>query len=141
MPVESKNAEVRWCCKNCKHYKQTYFGHSFAKYYCWNEGSYNYSIPTDQNDSCDDFEPSEVEGRKMLDEILREYFGCEKAFLDEPKELKGADGEVEYDYLTTEGWQAYGRLIDLLYDLQSVGALDANDVIDNLDSVISGREY
>lgn len=75
---------------------------------------------------------------KSLDEILQEYFNCNKPFLKKRKLIPTIDGE-RYEYLTQSGARAYGKLTDLLYDLAALGVISlsvANDAVEELDSIV-----
>ena len=78
-----------------------------------------------------------------LEQILQKYFDCSQPFLPYKKIVgRWSDGEPVYAYCTIQGNNAYNKLISLLYDLQSIGVgLDANAVIEVLDSIVSGQEY
>jgi len=75
---------------------------------------------------------------KALDEILKEYFGCNKPFLKNPTiECIDYDGEKHYNYFTKTGSRAYSQLIGLIYDLESLGVLHgANGIIEKLDEIV-----
>lgn len=80
---------------------------------------------------------------KSLEEILGEYFNCEKPFLEEP--IKTDDN---YEYFTDPGSRAYGKLVSLLYDLEELGVIkgiplieDVQSIIEALDEIVSGKEY
>lgn len=68
-----------------------------------------------------------------LESILQKYFKCKKPFLKNPY----------YDYeehpvtLTRHGGKAYGNLISLLYDIGKVCEINVNDIVDELDSIVS----
>lgn len=61
-----------------------------------------------------------------LDEILKEYCGCD----GEPFDKNGE--------LTPAGDKAYRRLIDLIYELGGIGLLsNVNQIISGLDEIVS----
>jgi len=81
-----------------------------------------------------------------LDEILRDYFGCNKPFLKN-KRICGywtgdREPEPDYEYLTISGGRAYGKLVKLLYDLETLlgSGFDANKWIEVLDQIVR-EEY
>ena len=57
---------------------------------------------------------------------------------------KYGDGYTKYECLTKSGWKAYGKLIDIIYQLNRMGVLD-DDVteraVEELDSVVSQRPF
>ena len=72
--------------------------------------------------------------RNTLESILQDYFNCKKPFLNNPY----------YDYeeltpvtMTKRGYEKYGDLVRLLYDIQELTNIDVNDIIDELDSIAS----
>lgn len=65
---------------------------------------------------------------KTLEEVLQDYFGCKKVFTK--------TGE-----LTVAGNKAYNKLIELMYDLQSLGLPIGERIDDELDSIIDGPDY
>lgn len=69
-----------------------------------------------------------------LEQILQKYFKCKKPFLANPyydnKELTPVT-------MTQHGYRVYGELIGLLYDISSVTGIDVNDIVDELDSIVS----
>lgn len=72
--------------------------------------------------------------RITLESILQDYFNCKKPFLNNPY----------YDYeercsitMTKRGYEKYGDLVRLLYDIQELTGIDVNDIIDELDSIAS----
>ena len=70
----------------------------------------------------------------MLEEILRNNFGCNQPFRDEP--LETDDGGL--DWLTDEGHEAYRKLVDTIYGLANTGVItstQANSIIDQLDAI------
>lgn len=69
-----------------------------------------------------------------LDGILKEYFGCEKPFLDRRREI----GEDYYEYFTESGAEAYKRLIGLIYDLGALEVLEnSEDIVESLDAIVT----
>jgi len=61
---------------------------------------------------------------KTLEEILQEHFGCKKPFKKNEK-------------LSASGWDAYGKLTKLIYDLGALGVIeDANEVVESLDYIV-----
>lgn len=57
---------------------------------------------------------------------------------------KYGDGYTKYECLTKSGWKAYGKLIDIIYQLNRMGVLD-DDVteraVEELDSIVSQRPF
>lgn len=77
-------------------------------------------------------------GQKTLEDILREYFGCKKPFLNIPVPTN-SDGDMRY--LTRHGETAYCRLTCLLEDLAALGVLtNVSVAIDELDAIVR-QEY
>lgn len=59
-----------------------------------------------------------------LEQILQQHFNCKHPFKK--------NGE-----LSAQGWKAYRKLIDIVYDLCSIEAIDnADDVVETLDFII-----
>lgn len=48
-------------CYTCKYYQRTFDGHCNGKFYCNNEESENYYVPTDDCDTCDEWEEKDDE--------------------------------------------------------------------------------
>lgn len=80
-----------------------------------------------------------------VEDILQKHFGCAKPFYKRPviKERFGKRGDNSYEYLTTTGGKAYGKLVDLIYDLESVlpEQINANEIVECLDDIVSSPEY
>ncbi len=58
-----------------------------------------------------------------LEEILQKHFNCKKPFKKNEK-------------LSASGWDAYGKLTKLIYDLGALGVIeDANEVVESLDYI------
>lgn len=72
--------------------------------------------------------------KKTLEEILQEYFDCEKPFLDEPYYDKE---ECAPFTLTDEGAKAYVNLIGLLYSVGNLTGRSVNAIVDQLDEICS----
>lgn len=70
---------------------------------------------------------------KTLEELLQEYFGCEKPFIGSTD----CDNEEECVIaFTEEGLEAYDKLIQLVYDIHAlVGSGEANKIVDMIDSI------
>lgn len=83
-----------------------------------------------------------LESPSTLEDILKR-FGCEKPFLKNRQvDNIDYDGTRHYRYLTESGNKAYNLLTDVIYGLQNIGVIDnANDIIDELDSIVSSEEY
>ena len=72
-----------------------------------------------------------------LEDILRKYFGVHKVLLNTPKKIFNSYGELEkVNYLTVNGYNAYSKMIDLLYDLEGLGVLrNAEQIERKLDEI------
>ena len=70
---------------------------------------------------------------KTLEDLLQEYFGCEKPFIGSTD----CDNEEECVIaFTEEGLEAYDKLIQLVYDIHAlVGSGEANKMVDMIDSI------
>ena len=75
-----------------------------------------------------------------LEKILQKHFGCKKPFLAKKRPIgKYHDGTVTYSYLSNKGSEAYGKLTELLYDLEELGVLQGvNDTVEMLDQITEG---
>lgn len=72
---------------------------------------------------------------KSLEDILREYFGREKPFLDDPYY---DEDELAPVVFTDAGAEAYGKLIRFVYAVHRLtGSRGANRMVDSLDSIAS----
>lgn len=69
---------------------------------------------------------------KTLEDILIEYFGCAKPF----DYKNGKD-----DNMTDEGMLAYQDLVNLLFDLNMLGVLNADSAIKILDTIASEKDF
>ena len=83
----------------------------------------------------------------MLEEILQ-ILGSKHPLRSKPiciaDDAKYGDGYTKYNCLTKSGWEAYSKLIKIIYQLHYIGVLGdrtANQVIDELDSIVSGKPY
>lgn len=78
-----------------------------------------------------------------LEEILQMCFDCKKPFLKQKQvDTIDYDGEKHYRHLTVPGNVAYSRLTDAIYGLELIGVIDnANDIIEELDDIVSSEEY
>lgn len=57
---------------------------------------------------------------------------------------KYGDGYTKYEWLTKSGWEAYEKLIAIIYQLNKMGILTdtaVEDVIETLDNIISTDIY
>lgn len=92
---------------------------------------------------CETFDLVKLNGATCLESILQKNFGCKKPLLKNRKvSTVRADGSKTYTQLTAKGSEAYNRLIDTLYALEEMGVIDdANDIIESLDEIASGRDY
>jgi len=57
---------------------------------------------------------------------------------------KYGDGYTKYDTLTKSGWKAYDKLINIIYELHNMGVIGDNtteQIIDELDSIVSSKQY
>ena len=44
--------------------------------------------------------------------------------------------------MTRHGSRSYSKLVELIYDLETLGVgIDANHIIETLDNIVSGKEY
>lgn len=95
------------------------------------------------SEPCETFDLAKLPGASCLESILQKNFGCKKPLLKRRRvSTVWGDGSKTYTVLTARGSEAYNRLIDTLYALEEIGAIDdANDIIENLDEIASGREY
>jgi len=57
---------MREVCGTCKHNKRTFDGHCNAEFCCGNPESDNYSVPTFYDDTCDDWEEKDNDGRDVV---------------------------------------------------------------------------
>lgn len=70
---------------------------------------------------------------KTLEELLQEYFGCEKPFIGSTDCDNGEECVIAF---TEEGLEAYDKLIQLVYDIHAlVGSGEANKMVDMIDSI------
>lgn len=77
-----------------------------------------------------------------VEEILQKHFKCRKPFLKIPRSYKDGECCTKYEYMTQQGQTSYNKLVSLIYDLGDLGVgIDANHVIETLDSIISEKEY
>lgn len=81
-----------------------------------------------------------------LEEFLRKHLGCKKPFLKKRRLIgEWSDGEKRYEYMTAAGNRAYGKLVDMLYDLAEmdvgIEGKVIEDAIETLDSIVSGESY
>ena len=80
-----------------------------------------------------------------LEEMLQKHFGCSNPFLKRPriKESFGGRGNNSYEYLTVAGGKAYGKLVDLVYDLGNLlpDLVDANEIVECLDDIVDSPGY
>lgn len=72
---------------------------------------------------------------KRLEEILQEYFDCEKPFIGNPDCDDETDCVVDF---TEEGSEAYDRLIQFVYDIHELTGLNSEEMVKELDSIASG---
>lgn len=75
-----------------------------------------------------------------LEEILQKHYDCKDPFLFPPKKIgEDRDGTERYEYFTAKGSEAYDKLVELIYDLETLDVgINANDVIETLDNIVSG---
>ena len=78
-----------------------------------------------------------------LEQILQNYFNCNKPFLKTPKRIPANEYRNEHnEYLTTTGNNAYEKLIGLVYDLgELIDGFNAEDVVEQLDDIVTGSNY
>lgn len=88
---------------------------------------------------CKTFDLVKLNGASCLESILQKNFGCKKPLLKRRRVTSvWGDGSKSYTELTVKGSEAYNRLIDTLYALEEIGAIDdANDIIETLDEIAS----
>jgi hypothetical protein len=77
-----------------------------------------------------------------LDEILTKYFGVKKPFLKKRRVCgywSGNPPEPDYEYFTSVGGKAYGKLINLLYDLEPLigKSFNSNHFVETLDQIVA----
>ena len=77
-----------------------------------------------------------------LESILMRYFGCKKVYRDKPKVVYELD-EERTEYLTEEGFKAYGKLVDLLYELSNLTECytAVEDIVETLDDIVNNPFY
>lgn len=73
---------------------------------------------------------------RTLEEILQEYFDCEKPFIGVQNTPNDAD--CVGDCFTKEGSEAYDRLIQLVYDIHKLTGIDSEEMVKGLDAIASG---
>jgi len=77
-----------------------------------------------------------------VEEILQKHFGCKKPFLKKPKPYTDDECGTRHEYMTRHGSRSYSKLVELIYDLETLGVgIDANHIIETLDNIVSGKEY
>jgi len=81
-----------------------------------------------------------------LDCIIQAHFGIKKPFLKKPKiygYFLGGEPELAYDYFTKAGGKAYGKLIQLVYDLGNLFGVgfDTCRIVDVLDDIVTSDCY
>ena len=76
-----------------------------------------------------------------IETILKDFFGCKKPFLKNPKLISETiDGYEEYEYMTKAGNRAYNKLVGVVYALGKLGLIsNANSVIDRLDAIVDSE--
>lgn len=92
-------------------------------------------IPSLFNDECEINYYSPM----TLEDILRKYFRVHKVLLNTPKKIFNSYGELEkVNYLTVNGYNAYCKMIDLLYDLERLGVLrNAEQIERKLNAIVN----
>ena len=71
-----------------------------------------------------------------LEDFFKKWFGVKHPFLAHPKKRK--DGGTEY--LTSKGYVAYRKMMDLLGDLSELGIIPSGEkALDIVDDIISGH--
>ena len=63
---------------------------------------------------------------RTLEEVLQHFFGCKKPF------AKNGD-------FTAQGSKAYGKLVELLYNVGILAETDMNDIIESLDYIVTEK--
>ena len=79
-----------------------------------------------------------------LGDILRKHFHCKHPFYNKPKKFKDCDYVTSYEYLTNSGNKAYGKLIEVLYDIRQLlpeYGDTIEDIVEDLDFIADGEEY
>ena len=76
-----------------------------------------------------------------IETVLKEYFGCKKPFLQNPKLVSEAiDGNKEYEYMTKAGNRAYNKLVGVVCALGNLGLINnANSIVDRLDAIVDSE--
>ena len=71
---------------------------------------------------------------ESIENILQKYFNCKKPFLKNPY----YDEQELYPItMTKNGSKNYGKLISLLYSIGNITQIDVNNIVDELDSIVS----
>ena len=81
-----------------------------------------------------------------LEGFLQKHFGCKKPFLKKRRTIgEWSDGEKRYEYMTAAGNRAYGKLVNMLYDLAKmdigIEGKVVEDAIETLDSIVDREVY
>lgn len=73
-----------------------------------------------------------------LEGILREYFGCKKPVLKNPKKFIDFDGYESKQYMSDAGYKAYAKLVALINDLNKLTdyEYDLYGLIEDLDMIV-----
>jgi hypothetical protein len=75
-----------------------------------------------------------------LESILQDYFGCKKPFLKRPRVDHYEDKAARMTYLSVSGAKAYGKLIDLVYDIERLCEVKRS-IDDTLDAIASEDDF
>ena len=83
----------------------------------------------------------------MLEGILK-TLGSKHPLRNKPicvaNDDKYGDGYTKYNTLTKSGWQAYNKLLDIIYQLNRIDVLDDDTTeraVEELDQIISQEQY
>lgn len=90
---------------------------------------------------CETFDFVKMNVPQCLESILKKDFGCKKPFLKR-KKLVGVwhDGQRDYTTLSNKGAEAYEKLVEALYGLEVIGAVDdAGKIIEELDEIANSE--
>lgn len=71
---------------------------------------------------------------ESLENILQKYFNCKKPFKKTPYY---DEQELCLVTMTKNGSKNYGKLISLLYSIGNITKIDVNNIVDELDSIVS----
>lgn len=85
-----------------------------------------------------------------IEVFLQKYFNCKRPFREKPVQVYDC-GELKTEYLTESGIKAYGRFVQMLYDLAELSENadiekfivpnEVNDAVDTFDEIVSTEHY